>query len=332
MKRSIAAIITTLTLGLCFAPLVAIAQQPGKVPRIGVLFPAEAPSPEEPSIAAFRQALQHLGYVEGQTIAVDYRYGHGQTERFQAIATELVELKVDILVIGSGLAVREAQRVTSTIPVVMAGAGDPVDEGLVASLARPGGNITGLSLQLGEGFSGKWVELLKEAAPTSSHMAFLYHDPANRTIARFVRQASIATQALGLMLQPLEVRDLDQLDSALAALSREEGRALIVGGEPLFFPHRSGLPELAARYRLPAIYPFRVFVDAGGLMSYGVSLPDIWRRAAIYVDKILKGAKPTDLPVEQPTKFELVINLKTARALDLTLRPSLLFQATEVIQ
>ena len=169
MKRSIAAIIATLTLGLFFAPIVASAQQPGKVPRIGVLFPAESPSAEEPSIAAFRQALQHLGYVEGQSIAVDYRYGHGQTERFQAIATALVDLKVDILVIGSGRAVREAQKATSTIPVVMAGAGDPVDEGLVASLARPGGNITGLSLQLGEGFSGKWVELLNPSLVAGAH-------------------------------------------------------------------------------------------------------------------------------------------------------------------
>ena len=332
MWHSIVGAMVTLILSILAVPLAADAQHVGKVPRLGVLFPSEAPSPTEPHIAAFRQALQDLGYVEGQTIAVEYRYAYGEGERLRAIATEFVERKVDIMVIGSGWAVREAQKATSAIPIVMAGSGDPVRLGMVASLSRPGGNVTGLSLEAGEGFSGKLVELLKEAAPMLSHIAFLYQDPANPGLAPQLKDLSIATQALGLQLQPLEVREPDQLDSAFAALSKEEGRALIVTGEPFWYPHRSRIAELAARHQLPAMYPFRHYVDAGGLMSYGVSIADLWRRAATYVDKILKGAKPADLPVEQPLKFELLINLKTAQALGMTMPPSLLLLANEVIQ
>jgi ABC-type uncharacterized transport system substrate-binding protein len=332
MRLGASRLIVILALGLFFAALTADAQQAGKVPRIGVVVPAEPASPEEPNIAAFRQALRDLGYVEGQTIAVEYRYAHGEAERYRDLAIDLVQLKVDVMVVGSGAAALAAKKATATIPIVMAGAGDPIGQGLVASLARPGGNVTGLSLALSEGFSGKWVELLKEADAKVSHVAYLYRDPANPAIIRYVKDMRVATQAVGLEFQPLEVRDLDQLDSMFAALSQEVGSALIVPGEPLFFPHRSRIPELAAKYRLPAIYGFRVFVDAGGLMSYGVSLPDLWRRGVVFVDKILKGAKPADLPVEQPTKFELVINLKTAKALGLTIPPSLLFQADEVIR
>jgi putative ABC transport system substrate-binding protein len=325
-------VIVTLVMSVLLAPVAAGAQPAGKVPRIGVVVPAEPASPDEPNIAAFRQALHDLGYVEGQTIAVEYRYAHGEAERYRELAIELVRLRVNVMVVGSGQAVLAAKQATATIPIVMAGAGDPIGQGLVASLARPGGNVTGLSLALGEGFSGKWVELLKEADAKVSHVVYLYHDPTNPAIARYVKDIHVATQALGLQFQPLQVQELDQLDSMFAALSQEAGSALIIGGEPLFFPHRSRLPELAAKYQLPAIYGFRVFVDAGGLMSYGVSLPDLWRRAAVYMDKILKGAKPADLPVEQPTKFDLVINLKTAKALGLTIPPSLLFQADEVIR
>jgi putative ABC transport system substrate-binding protein len=324
--------IITVVLSVLLASLAADAQQAGKVPRIGVVVPAEPASPEEPNIAAFRQALRDLGYLEGQTIAVEYRYAHGEAERYRDLAIELVQLKVDVLVVGSGQAVQEAQKATTTIPIVMAGAGDPVGQGLVASLTRPGGNVTGLSLAFAEGFSGKWVELLNQADPKVSHVAYLYHDPANPGAARRLKDLSIATQALGLQLQPLEVRELDQLDSAFAALSKEEDRSLIVSGEPRVHAYRSRITELAAKYRLPGMYPFRHYVDAGGLMSYGVSIADLWRRAAIYVDKILKGAKPADLPVEQPMRFELVINLKTAKALGLTTPPSLLFQADEVIR
>jgi putative ABC transport system substrate-binding protein len=325
-------IIVSLLLGLFLGSLATDAQQAGKVPRIGVVVPAEPASPEEPNIAAFRQGLRDLGYTDGQSIAVEYRYAHGQAERYRDLASELVRLQVDVMVVGSGPAAQAAKQATATIPIVITGAGDPVGQGLVASLARPGGNVTGLSLALAEGFTGKWVELLREADAKLSNVGYLYHDPVNPAIARYIDDMHVATQALGLRFQPLQVRELDQLDSMFAALSQTPGSALIVGGEPIFFPHRSRIPELAAKYRLPSIYGFRVFVDAGGLMSYGVSLPALWRRAAVFVDKILKGAKPADLPVEQPTKFEFVINLKTAKALGLTMPPSLLFQADEVIR
>jgi putative ABC transport system substrate-binding protein len=326
--------VKTLALLITLALLVALpateAQQAGKMPRLGVLVPAEPPSPAEPNLAAFRHGLRDLGYVEGQTIAVEYRYAHGVGERFPELVGELVRLPVNVLVVGSGPAALVAKSATQTIPIVVAGAGDPVGSGLVASLARPGGNITGLSLAFGEGFSGKWLELLTEVSPQVSRVGYLYH-PASTSRA-YIRDLQIAAQALGVTLQLLEVRELTQVDSAFAAMSQEGGGALIVMGEPLFFPHRSRLPELAAAHRLPVIYTFRVFVEAGGLMSYGVSLPDIWRRAATYVDKILKGAKPADLPVEQPIKFELVINFKTAQALGITIPPSLLILADEVIQ
>jgi putative ABC transport system substrate-binding protein len=332
MKCTILVLLVTLALSLLVAPPAAVVQPTGNVPRIGVLVPGEAPSPQEPNLAAFRQALQHLGYLEGQTIAVEYRYAHGEAARFGELSAELVARQVDILVVGSGRAALAAKQATQTIPIVVAGAADPVGIGLVASFARPGGNVTGVAVHAGAEFAGKWVELLKAAAPQISHVAFLYHDPANPVIARHVHDLHLATQALGLTLQPLEVRELDQLDHAFAALSQKEGSALLVLGEPFFFPHRSQIPALVAKYRLPAIYVFRLFVDAGGLMSYGVSLSDVWRRAASYVDKILKGAKPADLPVEQPTTFELVINLKTAKELGLTISPALLFQADEVIR
>ena len=327
----VTALLTLLVLGLLLAPLPSDAQQPGKVPRLGVVVPAEPASPEEPNIAAFRQALRDLGYVEGQTIAVEYRYAHGELERMREFAAELVGLTVDVIVAGSGPAALAAKHATQTIPIVMAGVGDPVGIGLVASLAQPGGNVTGLSLLLGEGFAGKWVELLTHADPKVSRVTYL-RDPANPSTALYVPDLQRATHALGLTFQVLEVRELEQLDGVFAALSREPGSALIVMGEPRFFPHRSRIPALAAMHRLPAIYTFRVFVDAGGLMSYGVSLSAMWRRAAYYVDRILKGTKPADLPVERPTKFELILNLKTAQALGLTIPPILLIQADEVIR
>jgi putative tryptophan/tyrosine transport system substrate-binding protein len=332
MTRRTMGLLITLALGLLVAPPAAVVQPMGKVPRIGVLVPGEAPSSQEPNLAAFRRALQHLGYREGQTIAVEYRYAHGEAARFGELVAELVARQVDIMVVGSGRAALAAKQATQTIPIVVAGAADPVGIGLVASFARPGGNVTGVAVHPSAEFAGKWVELLKAAAPQISHVAFLYHDPANPVIARHVHDLHLATQALGLTLQPLEVRELDQLDRAFAALSQKEGSALLVLGEPFFFPHRSRIPALVAMYRLPAIYVFRLFVDAGGLMSSGVSLSDVWRRAASYVDKILKGAKPADLPVDQPMKFELVINLKTAQALGLTIPPTLLFQADEVLR
>jgi ABC-type uncharacterized transport system substrate-binding protein len=321
-----------LALSLFLAPLAAGAQPPGKAPRIGVLFPAEPASPTEPHAAAFRQGLRDLGYVEGQNITVEYRYAHGKAEVYAELITQLVGLNVDVVVVGSGAATLAAKSVTQTIPIVgVSMGGDPVANGLVASLARPGGNITGVSGLVGGGFFGKRVELLKEAAPRLTRVWAL-RDAHNPVTPRFLPDLRAAAEALGLQLQVFEVRELRELDSAFAAMSKERGSGLIVSGEALFFPHRSRIPELVAKHKLPASYEFRVFVEAGGLMSYGYSLADLWRRAATYTDKILKGAKPADLPVEQPTKFELVINLKTAKALGLTIPQSLSVRADEIVQ
>ena len=313
------------------APLVAEAQRAGKSPRIGVLVPAEPASLSEPNIAAFRQALHNLGYVDGQNCIVEYRYAHGVTERYKDLVLELIRVSVDIMVIGSGLAAIAAKNATQTIPIVFVGAASPVGDGLVASLARPGGNVTGLSVPFDEGFAGKWVELLKAAAPRTSGAVFL-RDARNPLSARFSPHVLRAARALSLKLEVVEVQEIQELEGIFARKSTDKDVGLIVNGETLFFPHRSHMPELAAKYRLPAIYQYRVFVDAGGLMAYGFSLPDAWRRAATYVAKVLKGAKPADLPVEQATKFELIINLKTAKALGLTMSPSLLARADQVIE
>jgi len=323
--------IVTLILSMLAAPLAAKAQQAGKVPRLGVLFPAELPSPEEPNLAAFRQALRHLGYVEGQTVAIEYRYALGRRERFPDLVAELVGLKVDILVVGSGSAAVAAKHTTQAIPIVFLGGGDPVGSGLVASLARPGGNMTGLSFASSEGFGGKWVEFLKEAVPEVSHVALLHHS-GNLLGTGALKDIQSAAQALGLTLQPFAVSEPGEIDGAFAMMTEQRAGALIVDGSPFLFTHHNRVVDLAAKHRLPAMYTFRNYVVAGGLMSYGISLADLWRRAATYVDKILKGAKPADLPVEQPMKFELVINLKTAKALGMTMPPSLLLLADEVIQ
>jgi putative tryptophan/tyrosine transport system substrate-binding protein len=312
------------------APLGAGAQPAHKIPRIGVVFPAEAASPNEPNGVAFRQGLRDLGYVEDQTIAVEYRYAHGRTERNAELARELVQLKVDVIVAG-GTATFAARDATKTTPIVSIAAGDVVGLGLVASFARPGGNVTGLSMVVEEGIGGKWVQLLKEAAPSVSRVAYL-RDASTPSSASLMRDMQSAARALGLKFHVLEVRELSELDSAFGAMSRERGGGLITAGQPLFFPHRSRIHELAMKHRLPVLYGWRLFVDAGGLMSYGPSLPDLWRRAATYVDRILKGANPADMPVEEPTKLELVINLKTAKALGLTIPPSLLAQADQVIE
>jgi putative tryptophan/tyrosine transport system substrate-binding protein len=323
--------IVTLTLSLLAAPLAAEAQQARKVPRLGVLVPAEPPSPEEPHLAAFRQALSHLGYVEGQTVAIEYRYALGRQERFPDLVAELVELPVDILVVGSSPAAVAAKQATQAIPIVFLGGGDPVRSGLVASLARPGGNLTGLFFAFIEGFGGKWVELLKEAVPEVSQVALLRH--AGYLLGTgALKDIQSAAQALGLTLQPFTVSKSGAIDGAFAMMSEQRAGALIVDSSPFLFMHHNRIVDRAAKHRLPAMYPFRDYVDAGGFMSYGISITDLWRRAATYVDKILKGAKPADLPIEQPMKFELVINLKIAQALGLPIPPTLLFQADEVIK
>jgi putative tryptophan/tyrosine transport system substrate-binding protein len=329
MWCNIAGVIVTLTLSIFAAPLAADAQPAGKVPRLGILFPSD-PSFDEPNLAAFRQALRHLGYVEGQTVAIESRYALGRGERFPELIAELVRLPVDILVVGSGPAAVVAKQATQTIPIVCSGAPDPVGSGLVASLARPGSNITGLSFAFSEGFGGKWVEFLKAAVPEVSRVAVLEH--ADHLGLGHMHDIQHAAEALGLTHQSFPVREPAEIDSAFATMTEQQVGALIVASHFFLVTHHKRIIALAAQHRLPAIYPFRNFVEAGGLMSYGVSIADLWRRAAIYVDKILKGAKPADLPVEQAMKFELVINLKTAQALGITVPPTLLFQADEVIR
>ena len=320
-----------LTLAAVPLPLAAEAQQGGKVPRIGVIVPVESASPTEPNLAAFRQGLRSLGYVEGQNIAVEYRYAHGKAELYAEQASELVRLRIDVMVVGSWQPALTAKKVTQTIPIVGVGMGhDPVRLGIVATLARPGGNVTGSSWLTGTEFASKWVELLKEAAPRIARVGYL-SDPSAPANVTALEDARAAAHALGLTLELLEVHDLHEMDSVLTAMSKSPGGSLMVPGGLFLMAHASEITKLAAKHGLPAIYGSRFFMDAGGLMSYGPSLADLWRRAATYVDKILKGARPADLPVEQPTKFELVINMKTAKALGLTIPQSLLVRADEVI-
>jgi putative tryptophan/tyrosine transport system substrate-binding protein len=315
---------------LLASPLAADAQPAGKVPRIGFLR-STSPSDRPPLLDAFRQGLRELGWVEGQNIVIDYRYAEGRFDRLPALAAELVRLKMDIIVASPTPAAAAAKNATETIPIVMISVGDPVGLGLIASLARPGGNVTGLSYSVGSGISGKGLELLKETVPKIRRVAIL-SNPANPAHSLEVREVNVAARSLGVQLQLLEARGPNDFDGAFAAMAKERVGALLVVADSMFFLHRSRLADLAARSRLPAAYGLRENVEAGGLMSYGPSQRDLFRRSATYVDKILKGAKPGDLPVEQPTKFELVINLKTAKALGLTIPPSLLQRADEVIQ
>jgi putative ABC transport system substrate-binding protein len=319
-----------LVLGILVAPLATEAQQQGKVFRVGALTPAFPTSEPYPPLEAFRQGLRALGYVEGQNLVMEYRYAEG-FERLPELAAELVRLQVEVIVASRVPAIRAAQHTTRTIPIVMAGTADPVAAGVVASLARPGGNTTGLSF-LSVELPGKRLELLKEAVPQSTRVAVLAKAAGPSESVRWLNLTG-AARALGLHLHVVELHSAEELDSAFAAMTRAGADALIVvADQALMDGLRGRIVDLAAKSRLPAMYDWKMYVDAGGLMSYGPSLSDIFRRAATYVDKILKGAKPADLPVEQPTKFELVINLKTAQALGLMIPPRLLFQADEVIR
>jgi putative tryptophan/tyrosine transport system substrate-binding protein len=322
----VAAFLVLLAIGFLTAPLTAEAQQATKVHRIGWLSAGE----RDPYMEAFLEGMRTLGYVEGQNFVMEYRYAAGQYERLPALAAELVRLKVDVLMVVSTPAALALKNATTTIPIVMTGVGDPVGSGLVASLARPGGNVTGL-VALSTELAGKQLEFLKDVLPTVSRVALLWN-PTNPANALQVREADVAAQALGVQLHRVEVRSPDAFDSAFAAMTSAHAGALLVVADSMFFQHRRRLAELAATSHLPTMHNIRPFVEAGGLMAYGPSTLDIRRRAAIYVDKILKGAKPADLPVEQPTKFELVINLKTAQALGLTIPPAVLFQADEVLR
>jgi putative ABC transport system substrate-binding protein len=329
MRLYTVGLVATLALALLLAPLAPEAQPPTHVHRIGALSALGTTPGQNPFVEAFLEGMRALGYVEGQHFVLEYRGAEGQFEGFPDLAAELVRLKVEVIVAQGTPAALAAKHATTMIPVVMVGVGDPVGSGLVASLARPGGNITGLST-LSPELVGKQLEFLKDVHPAVSRVALLWN-PANPIHALMVREAEVAAQALGVQLHRVEARGPEVLDRAFAAMTSAHAGALLVLGDPMFFAHRSRLAELAATSRLPTIHNVRAFVEAGGLLSYGASIPDQWRRAATYVDKILKGAKPADLPVEQPTKFELIINLKTAEALGLTIPPVLLFQADEVI-
>jgi putative ABC transport system substrate-binding protein len=320
-----------LTGGIVAAPLAAEAQQAAKIARIGFLASNLAANPHLPE--AFRQGLRDLGYVEGRNVMIEYRDAEGKSERLPALAAELVVLKVDVIVVASTPPALAAKQATKTIPIVFTAVGDAVTDGLVASLARPGGNITGLSTA-GPDLVGKRLEQLKQAVPGVSRVAVLWQPggQGERTAKDMLKSAEVAARALGVRLQLVEARGPADIDRAFSDMSRARADALTVLGTPMFFNERRRLVDLAAKSRLPAVYTLRENVDAGGLMAYGPNVADLFRRAATYVDKILKGAKPADLPIEQPTKFELVINLKTAKALGLTIPQSVLQRADEVVQ
>ena len=320
-----------LVLSLLTVPPAANAQQRGSVPRIGVLLPG-SPSPEyERRLDAFRQGLRELGYIDQQNILLEYRWADAQCERMADLVAELLRLKVDVLVIDSVCAGLAAKRATSTLPIVLATAGDPVATGLVESLARPGGNITGMSIMHAE-LGAKRLEMLKDMVPTAARVAVLLN-PDNPNAQLQWRELEVAAPRLDVQLQAVEVRRATNLEHACATVAGWRADALLVIDDPTLVPARqTEIVDCATRHRLPTMTGLRSMVDAGGLMSYGASFPDMFRRAATFVVKILQGAKPSDLPVEQPTKFELVLNLKTAQALGLTVPPLLLAQADEVIE
>ena len=324
-----AALGVVLALGLLAAPLAGEGQPTGKVYRIGVLINSSA-SVYAKRTEALRQGLRDLGYVEGTNIALEYRWSEGKQDRLPELAAELIRGKVDVIVTHSAGGLT-AKRATTTIPIVMATSLDPIGTGLVASVARPGGNVTGLSRMGTEGFAGKWLQLLKEAVPKLARVAVLWNR-ANPGAASQVHDIEAAARTLGVRLQLLEFRGPDQVESALTAMATPRPDGLIVPGDAATNQQRARIIAFAAKNRLPTIYPAREMVEVGGLMTYAPSQIDSWRRAATYVDKILKGAKPADLPMEQPTTFELVINLTTAKALGLTIPASLLGRADEVIQ
>jgi ABC-type uncharacterized transport system substrate-binding protein len=314
---------------LLTAPLAAEAQQTAKVPRIGYL----ALNPTPHLTEAFRRGLRDLGYVEGRNLVIEYRDAEGKSERLPALAAELVALKVDVILASGTPAALATKQATKTLPIVFTAIADPVTSRLVTSLAQPGGNVTGLSVLAPE-LVGKSLDQLKQAVPGVSRVAALWQPGGvgERTERDMLKEAEVAARALEVRLQVVEARGPADFDRAFSKMTRARAGALTVLTSSMLFGERRRLVGLAAKNRLPAVYPWREGVDAGGLMSYGANNADLSRRAATYVDKILKGAKPGDLPVEQPTKFELVINLKTAKALGLTIPPALLQRADEVIQ
>jgi putative tryptophan/tyrosine transport system substrate-binding protein len=331
MNRSTIGLIVTLVLCILTATLGADAQHPASTPRIGMLRTgSHADRVEQILIEAFREGLRDLGYMEGRDIAIELRFAEGRQDSLPDLAAELVRLKVDVIVTAGTPQTLAAKQATNTIPIVMASSGDPVRTGLVASLARPGGNITGLTIY-GPELGAKRLQLLLEVAPKTSRVAFLWN-PANPATAAHFENVQAAARALGVALLSVEVRSPDAFEGACAAMMRERPDAFMMTADPMHQLHAAWIIDFVAKSGLPAVYQVKEHVIAGGLMSYGASHPDLYRRAATYVDKILKGAKPADLPVENPMRFELVLNLKTAKALGLTIPPTLLFQADEVIQ
>ena len=328
-KTVISFALCVMLLALCAS---AKAQQPTKVPRIGYLSNTDAAT-ESARAEGIRLALRELGYIEGQNIAIEYRYGEGKTDRYPELAAELVRLKVDIIVAAGGRRLVQAAKIaTKTIPIVMTGGGtDPVEAGFIESLARPGGNVTGIT-NLGGELGGKRLELLKEAVPKLGRVAVLYDPAAQANVLEMKEVLTVAGRALGLTVQPWEVRAVDGFDRVFAALNKERPDGLLVTRGALLLANGKRIVGFALKSRLPSMYGNRDAVEAGGLMSYRADDADRYRRVAYYVDRILKGAKPADLPVEQPTKFELVINLKTAKQIGVTIPQAVLYRADKVIK
>ena len=327
----IIALFVLLLVAALLVPLAGEAQHAVTIPRIGLLLPSSPSDPRTPHfVEAFRRGLRELGYAEGRNIAIESRFAEGKWDQLPSLAAELVRLKVDVIVTFTTPATQAAKHATGTIPIVVAAVIDPVAAGLVASLAHPGGNITGLSQMVPE-LVGKQLEVLKEVAPNISRVALL-GNPANAGNAPQVRHAQNAARALGIRLQSLEARGPSEIESAFAAMTTERVGAVIVLIDSTLIDERIRIADLAARRRLPMVSGTIEIAEAGGLIAYGPSVRDMFRRAAGHVDKILKGAKPADLPMEQPTKFDLVINLRTAKALGLTIPPSVLLRADHVIQ
>ena len=317
------------------APLVAEAQQPGKIPRVGIAFSGAplsimlGPTPSSPSMKGFLQGLRQLGYIDGENILLERRSAEGQYERLPAIMAEFIRLQVDLIVTGGNPATAAARQATATLPIVAGGVSYPIEAGFIASFARPGGNVTGLAF-FAE-LNAKQLEIVKEVVPRGSVVTVLRYAPDPMHAAMW-KATQIAGQRLGVQLQSAEMGDPSELESTLSLIAKTRARALMILPGALFFVESQRLASLTTRYNLAAISEFREFAEAGGLLSYGVNIFEMWRHLALFVDRILKGTKPADLPVEQPTKYELVINLKTAKALGLTIPPSLLGRADQVIE
>jgi putative tryptophan/tyrosine transport system substrate-binding protein len=326
-KKMILLSLCSLLLAPCFA---VEAQESKKIPSIGVLVAGHPPT--RPSLEGFRQGLRELGYAAHKNIVLELRWDEGKPDPWSALAADLVRLKVDVILAGHTVAALGAKQATATIPIVIGAAGgDPVAAGLVASLARPGGNITGLSF-LGTELSPKRLELLKESIPRLSRAAVIWHPPSARKDEIEREDIKVTAESLAVKLQSLPVRDRDHFNSAFHAARQEKSAAVLISQGAFFGTHRAHIADLGIRYRLPTIAGEADYAESGGLMFYGQNIPDTWRRAASYVDKILKGTKPTDLPVERPTKFELIINLKTAKQIGLTIPPNVLARADKVIK